>query len=146
MQSAWNSWPQGRLITRLTPSTYSSKQTTHSTCLPIYFFHSDGTLLFFSGSGRDDGDPGTCSGCEFILTRSPGSGTPVDVLDLGRDLVVKFWSNGVVADELVGLGILGVCVPGVTIVWYVRTGNLSTTDLGALHRRLRILDLMSNRA
>lgn len=30
MHSAWNSWPQGRLMTRLTPSMYSSKHTTHS--------------------------------------------------------------------------------------------------------------------
>jgi hypothetical protein len=34
MHASWNSWPQGKLITRLTPSTYSSKQTTHSRCLP----------------------------------------------------------------------------------------------------------------
>lgn len=40
MQSAWNSWPQGSLMTLLTPSIYSSRQTTHSTCLPIYFLHS----------------------------------------------------------------------------------------------------------
>ena len=34
MHSAWNSWPQGKLITLLTPSTYSSRQTTHSFCRP----------------------------------------------------------------------------------------------------------------
>jgi hypothetical protein len=38
MHSAWNSWPQGKLITRLWPSTYSSKHTTHSICRPLYFF------------------------------------------------------------------------------------------------------------
>lgn len=31
MHSAWNSCPQGRLITLLCPSIYSSRQTTHST-------------------------------------------------------------------------------------------------------------------
>lgn len=36
MHSAWNSCPQGKLITLLSPSTYSSRQTTHSTCLPVY--------------------------------------------------------------------------------------------------------------
>lgn len=36
MHSAWNSWPHGKLITWLTPSTYSSKHTTHSRCLPPY--------------------------------------------------------------------------------------------------------------
>ena len=50
MQSAWNSWPQGKLMTLLTPSTYSSKQTTHSTCLPIYFFHSGEMPEVFSCS------------------------------------------------------------------------------------------------
>ena len=34
MHSTWNSWPHGRRITLLTPLIYSSKQTTHSTCLP----------------------------------------------------------------------------------------------------------------
>lgn len=37
MHSAWNSWPQGKLITLLCPSTYSSRHTTHSTCRPVYF-------------------------------------------------------------------------------------------------------------
>lgn len=37
MHSAWNSCPHGRLITLLSPSTYSSRQTAHSTCLPVYF-------------------------------------------------------------------------------------------------------------
>jgi len=30
MQSTWNSWPHGSFITRLMPSTYSSRHTTHS--------------------------------------------------------------------------------------------------------------------
>lgn len=30
MQPTWNSWPHGSFITRLTPSTYSSRHTTHS--------------------------------------------------------------------------------------------------------------------
>jgi hypothetical protein len=34
MQASWNSWPQGRLMTRLMPSSYSSRQTTHSRCFP----------------------------------------------------------------------------------------------------------------
>lgn len=34
MHSAWNSCPQGRLITLLTPSSYSSKHTTHSRWRP----------------------------------------------------------------------------------------------------------------
>lgn len=36
MHSTWNSCPHGRLITLLSPSTYSSRHTTHSTCLPEY--------------------------------------------------------------------------------------------------------------
>jgi hypothetical protein len=36
IHSTWNSWPQGRDMTRLMPSTYSSKHTTHSRCLPPY--------------------------------------------------------------------------------------------------------------
>ena len=34
MHASWNSWPQGRLMTRLMPSSYSSRQTTHSRCFP----------------------------------------------------------------------------------------------------------------
>ena len=30
MQPTWNSWPHGNFMTRLTPSTYSSRHTTHS--------------------------------------------------------------------------------------------------------------------
>lgn len=37
MHSAWNSCPHGKLMTRLCPSIYSSRQTTHSTCRPVYF-------------------------------------------------------------------------------------------------------------
>jgi len=37
MHSAWNSCPHGRLMTLLWPSMYSSRHTTHSTCLPVYF-------------------------------------------------------------------------------------------------------------
>lgn len=53
MQSAWNSWPQGKLMTLLTPSTYSSRQTTHSTCRPMYFRHSaEKPPVPFSNSDR----------------------------------------------------------------------------------------------
>lgn len=49
MHSAWNSCPHGKLITLLCPFTYSSRQTTHSTCLPLYLrFHSDGRDAGFS--------------------------------------------------------------------------------------------------
>lgn len=48
MQSAWNSWPHGRLITWLCPSTYSSRQTTHSTCFPLYLRFDAERLLGFS--------------------------------------------------------------------------------------------------
>ena len=55
MHSTWNSWPHGRLITRLSPSMYSSRQTTHSTCLPVYFrLHrvDPACRLYFSSLGR----------------------------------------------------------------------------------------------
>lgn len=53
---------------------------------------------------------GTCRGLEFTRIKSPGSGIPVVVLDRGRDLGgdVLFWRSGVVTEELVGLGCLGV--------------------------------------
>jgi hypothetical protein len=52
-----------------------------------------------------------------------------------------------VGDEELGLGICEDVVDDeFDIVWYVRTGSLSTTDFGALHRRLRIRDRSSKRA
>ena len=89
---------------------YSSKHTTHSTCLPIYFFHSLDTLAIFSCSGTRGGIAGTGNGAELTRMRSLGSGIPVVVRDRGRDLVLvggDCCSSGVVTEELVGFGNLG---------------------------------------
>lgn len=102
MHSGWNSCPHGRLMTLLTPSTYSSKQTTHSTCLPMYFFHWLETRREFFSC---EGDLGTCK-ASSTLKRSPGSGTPVVVRDRGRDRDEPC-NKGVVGEELVGEGVLG---------------------------------------
>ena len=100
-------------MTRLTPSTYSSRQTTHSTCLPMCFLHSLDSLAFFSCSGGRGVCGGICKGWELTRIKSPGSGIPVVVLDRGRGLIGgEFWRRGVVADELVGLGNLGDWFPG----------------------------------
>ena len=57
MHSAWNSCPQGKLMTLLTPSTYSSRQTTHSLCFPPYRFrHSDRPAARFSSIVSSDGE------------------------------------------------------------------------------------------
>ena len=49
----------------------------------------------------------------MTLIKSPGSGIPLVVLDLGRGLIgAAFWRRGVVTDELVGLGNLGDWFPG----------------------------------
>ena len=89
-------------MTLLTPSSYSSKQTTHSTCLPIYFFHWLETRREPSSIEGDlDARKASC-----ILNRSPGSGTPVVVRDRGRDRDEPC-SRGVVGDELAGEGTLG---------------------------------------
>jgi hypothetical protein len=125
-------------MTLLTPSTYSSKQTTHSTCLPMCFFHSlDMPCVFFSREGgrADWVEPPAVS-------RSSGSGTPGEARDRGRDLEEPC-SNGVVGEALVGEGGLGEGALGDgagegATVWYVRTGSRSTTDFGALHLRIRI--------
>lgn len=60
---------------------------------------------------------GTCNGLLLTRLRSPGSGIPVVVLDLGRGLARdECWRSGVVTDELVGLGNLGVWPPDGAIV------------------------------
>lgn len=143
MQSAWNSCPQGRLITRLTPSIYSSKQTTHSTCLPIYFLHSaEKPLAPFSCSFRalprapvdEVGMAGVDAGTVSVSL----SGIPVVVLERGRGREVLCCRRGVVGEELVGVEVPGVMLGDVATVWYVRTGSLSTTDFGARHLRRRM--------
>lgn len=153
MQSAWNSWPQGSLITLLTPSTYSSKHTTHSTCLPMYFFHSAEMAPrscperpargwgFVGGAGRLLGVGAT----KFALSK-----TPVVVLERGRGLgglgLGLDCKSGVVDVALGGEGILGDRLGDRATVWYVLTGNRSTTDLGALHLLRRILARRTSRA
>lgn len=60
---------------------------------------------------------GTCNGFELTRAISPGSGTPVVVRDLGRGLLgVLCDRRGVVAEELVGDGIIGDRLPGVLMV------------------------------
>lgn len=140
MQSTWNSWPQGRLITLLTPSTYSSRHTTHSTCLPMYFFQSP----FFSCSFARRG-LGVSKSPEFVRDTIVGSGRPEVVLERGRGRVGDCCSRGVVGDELEGEGCRDWLLEVVGTVRYVRTGSLSTTDLGARHRRCLIRDLTSRR-
>ena len=93
---------------------------------------------------------GNCKGLEFTLAKSPGSGTPVVVLERGRDLTGTGCRSGVVTVEVDGLGTrlgpLGVTLPDGTIVWYVLTGSRSTTDFGARHLRRLILDLIKSNA
>lgn len=91
MQSAWNSCPHGNLITLLTPSTYSSKHTTHSTCLPMYFLHSaEKSPAPFSNPERRfilDVSCGISVGIDGLAPKKLGlSKTPVVVLERGRDL------------------------------------------------------------
>ena len=108
MQSTWNSWPHGRLITWLTPSTYSSRHTTHSTCLLMYFFHSLETLAPFSCSGARVELRGISVGLEDALRiRLLDSGAPVMVLDRGRGCEDEEDRSGVVGDELTGVAALG---------------------------------------
>jgi hypothetical protein len=120
-------------MTLLTPSTYSSKQTTHSTCLPMCFLHSlDMPREFFSGDG------GRADCVESSVARwSPESRTLGVARDRDRD-PEEPCSNGVVGEELVGEGALDDTVGEGATVWYVRTGSRSTTDFGALHLRIRI--------
>ena len=55
---------------------------------------------------------GTCKGLELRIV-SPGSGNPLVVLDRGRGLVRgEVARSGVVAVELLGLGVLGVLGDG----------------------------------
>ena len=88
-------------MTRLCPSTYSSKQTTHSTCLPIYRFLAPeiDKLFSFGKLGGEDERP-TIGGVAGI--------TPEVVCDLGRDLEVTVCdadlSKGDVGDEALGEG------------------------------------------
>jgi hypothetical protein len=72
MHSAWNSCPQGRLITLLCPSTYSSRHTTHSTCLPVYLrCHRDVRELDFSllGSSTFDGPAAPAKTPDIVCDR-----------------------------------------------------------------------------
>lgn len=78
-------------------------------------------------------------------------GTSGVVRDRGRDRALMGLAlegrRGVVAligDEIDDVVELGAAVLG--IVWYVRTGRRSTTDLGARHRRLRMRDRRSSSA
>ena len=119
MHSTWNSWPHGRLMTRLTPSTYSSRQTTHSLCLPPYFrlpsarpasrFSTVAGLAECSPSNDDD---------------APCAGTSDVVLERGRDReedregirLGAGCSSGVVGDEAFGVAI-DVVLASLAIVW-----------------------------
>lgn len=111
MQSAWNSWPHGKLITLLTPSTYSSRHTTHSTCRPIYFLHSaENPPAPFSNPDRRFVPDGSCgAGIIAVLgARKLGlSMTPVVVLERGRDRDGPCCSRGVMGVAIVGEGSLG---------------------------------------
>jgi len=146
MHSAWNSCPHGRLITLLTPSTYSSKQTTHSLCLPPYLrLHSAKPAARFSS---------TCSklgGASSSDKLPEATGTSLAVLLLGRVCIIlapELGSRGVAA-LTVGVEIALVVLDGMPelgIVWYVRTGSRSTTDFGARHRLRRIRERSSRSA
>ena len=84
-------------MTLLTPSTYSSRQTTHSTCLPINFFHSaEKPLAPFSCSGRPPLDEGPAGAAmDGLAKKFSLSSPPVVVRDLGRGLAMLCWSRGV---------------------------------------------------
>lgn len=110
MQSAWNSWPQGRLMTLLTPSTYSSRQTTHSTCLPMYFLHSaEKPPAPFSCSFRALEDPDGVGTAALGARKFSLSSTPVVVLERGRgrDALCCCCRSGVVGVALAGDGSRG---------------------------------------
>jgi hypothetical protein len=89
-------------MTRLWPSTYSSRQTTHSTCRPVYRFLAIDPETPFSFAGLDEADE------HSVLDGIPGATSEV-VWDLGRDLDVMVWfadcNKGEVGDEEFGLAI-----------------------------------------
>ena len=73
----------------------------------MYFFHSlDMLPVPFSRLSARGGERGDCSAAS-ARNRSAESGIPVVVRDLGRGRDEP-WSSGVVGEELVGDGILGV--------------------------------------
>jgi hypothetical protein len=101
MQSAWNSCPQGRLITRLSPSTYSSRQTTHSIWRPVYrFLHTGVLVVVFSLAGDDAVDGPSLLGSTVAMT-------PEVVWDRGRlrhGMVLEAdRRSGDVGDEFAGV-------------------------------------------
>ena len=139
MHSAWNSCPQGKLITRLCPSTYSSKQTTHSTWRPVYFRRHKLDESAFSL--RVDACFALCE-----LDTAPGGGDRARERTLPEAL--RWPKSGEVEVRGPGLVARGVLVAEedeVLMVWYVLTGRRSTRDLGARHRLRRIRD-RSNRS
>jgi hypothetical protein len=68
--------------------------------------------------------------------------------EVGREVVGEWecWSKGVLGEEALGVAVgVGEELASL-IVWYVRTGRRSTTDLGALQRRRRMRDRRRSRA
>ena len=99
MQSAWNSWPHGRLITWLRPSSYSSRQTTHSTCFPLYLRFDIDRPVGFSCSNSS-------LAIDLLKDVDSSSPTPEVVLERGlergpvvRELVCR---SGDVGEEVSG--------------------------------------------
>jgi len=126
MQPTWNSWPHGSFITRLTPSTYSSRHTTHS-LQPLH--------------RRWKARPMFCDG--ISLARRLGTCVAGDPRG---NVVFTFSSPPLRAarkdDERDGNAEL---IGGVTVAWYVLTGRRSTRLLGARHRRRRMRVRISSR-
>lgn len=118
MQPTWNSWPQGSFMTLLTPSTYSSRHTTHSLQPLQRLWNAFPAATFVGGDAV------------FLLSGGDGAGLLVPVVSPCANL----------DEERPGLG-------GVDKVdWYVLTGSRSTKLLGALQRRRRMRERMRRRA
>lgn len=122
-------------MTLLTPSTYSSKQTTHSRCFPPYRLrHSARPAARFSSicSGEGEAMPSDlnellpCGSSDIVRARGR------DLVLIGRDA----GKSGVVALACDEMDVVEPVLLG--MVWYVRTGKRSTTDFGARHLRRRI--------
>lgn len=134
MQVAWNSCPHGNRITLLTPSTYSSRQTTHSTDPPIYLLllGTSSLELFFSTLRLGPAAVAVCNDDDLGGCRD------------GWDDGVSGRDGGSDDDDDDGWTITGLVV--VEVDWYVLTGRRSTTDFGALQRRRRIIERMRRSA
>jgi hypothetical protein len=104
----------------------------------LYFRRLLAFFGFSEGGLRDNERDASCCGRTELAVCDLGRGRP-DMSEIvgnkSGDAAVE-WCGDAICDEVVD--------DDVVMVWYVRTGSLSTTDFGALHRRRRIRDLSSS--